>query len=194
VKDPEDIQLFSTIDEFRRQVAAFDPAKIKKWLWRYCRHRSGAVYEDLRQTVYAKLFEADLDQVYKIRDLDKFICGVCKHVGVDWQREVAKRSRLDDTVKQWPEPTPHQTPESTVIEKDQRRSVVQAVAQAIAQLPKRQREIYVLYHVEGRDMESIAQKTGCRVSTIKRTIHDAMTKVRKFVSKEESARTARSKT
>lgn len=188
MKDPEDIQLFSTIAEFRRQVAAFDPAKIKKWLWRYCGPRSGAVYEDLQQTVYAKLVEADLKQVSKIRNLDKFICGVCKHVGVNWLREMAKRSRLDYTVKQWPEPTPHQTPESTVIEKDQRRSV----AQAIAQLPKRQREIYALYF-EGRDMESIAQKTGCRVSTIKRTIHNAMANIRKFVFKEESARTARSK-
>ena len=180
--------MFLTIAEYRRQVAAFDPAKIKKWLWRYCRHRSGAVYEDLQQTVYAKLFEADLDQVSKIRDLDKFVYGVCKHVGVDWQREVAKRSKLDDTVKQWPEPTSHQTPESTVIEKDQRRSV----AQAVAQLPKRQSEIYALY-LEGCDMEWIAQKTGCQVSTIKRTIHDAMINIRKFVFKEESARTARSK-
>jgi len=189
VIDPEDIQLFSTIAEFRQQVAAFDRAKIKKWLWRYCRHRSGAVYEDLQQAVYAELVAADLDQVSKIRHLDKFVYGVCKHVGVDWQREMAKRSRLDDTVKQWPEPTPHQTPENTVIEKDRRRSV----QQAIAQLSKRRREIYVLYHVEGHDLEWIARETGCQVSTIKRTLHDAMKMVRKFVSKEESARTARSK-
>lgn len=181
--------MFSTLAEFRQRVAAFDEQKIKRWLWRYCRFQLLAVYEDLKQTVYTELMAANFEQVSKIRDLDKFIYGVCRNVGVDWLREIKKRARLDDTVKQLPEPSPQRTPENTVIEKDQRLSI----ERAIDQLPKRQREIYVLHHIDGCDIESIAQITGCRVSTIKRTIYNAMTNLRKILSREESARAARSK-
>jgi RNA polymerase sigma factor (sigma-70 family) len=189
VMDLEDIKLFSTIAEFRQQVTAFDQAKLRSWLLKYCRHHDGAMYEDLKQNVYAKLMTAKLNQVSEIRDLDRFIYGVCRNVGVDWLREKQKRARLDDTVKQLPEPASQRTPENTAIEKEQRL----AVEWAIAQLPTRQREIYRLYQVHGHDMESIAREANCKVSTIRRTLYDAINNVRKFLSREESAGTGRSK-
>jgi RNA polymerase sigma factor (sigma-70 family) len=178
--DLEDLKLFSSISEYRQQITAFDRRKLKGWLWKYCRNHL-ATADDLAQIVHTKLWEADIEQVLKIRDLDKFVWGVCRHVGADWQRELKKRARVDDGAKSLAVVSPR-TPEASVIFAEYMRRV-QA---AINQLSEKRREVYVMYHQRGYSIEQIAQILGCRVGTVKRTLYDAMKSVRQVMAEGES--------
>ena len=139
------------------------------------------------QIVYAKLWEADIDQVLQIREFDKFVWGVCRNVGVDWLRDIQKRARLDDTAQHLTASDPR-TPEDSVILAEE----LQRVQAAINQLSEKRRKVYVMRYQRGYSVEQVAQTLGCRVSTVKRTLYDAMKSVRQAMVEGETLHKTRS--
>jgi RNA polymerase sigma factor (sigma-70 family) len=180
------------LPEFRQRIAVFDENKIKWWLWKHCRRR-GVVLEDLTQEVCARLIAmaTDPERVLQIRDLDKYVYGLCWNVAMDRLREMQKSERMAATVRSFPGRATR-TPETLMMLEQDLKRLQEQHQDAVDELPKRQRQIYLMHHVEGYSIKLIATTTGLRIGTVKRTLYDAMRSVRRNMVKEETVENARS--
>ena len=180
------------LPEFRQRIAVFDEDKIKWWLWKNCR-RHGVVLEDLTQEVCTRLIAmaTDTERVLQIRDLDRYVYGLCWNVAMDRLRDMQKSARMAATVGSLPGRATR-TPETLVMLEQDLKRLQEQHQDAVNKLPKRQRQIYLMHHVEGYSIKLIATKTGLCIGTVKRTLYDAMRSVRRNMVKEETVENARS--
>ncbi len=72
-------------------------------------------------------------------------------------------------------------PQESVEEAVFRRVENEALHQAIAQLPEKQRRRLVLYYFGDFTYEQIAEMEGCKYQTIQETIYAALKKIKKFL-------------
>lgn len=72
-----------------------------------------------------------------------------------------------------------QTPEERVINED----MGARIRNAVAGLPTRQREAFVLRHYQGLSYEEIATAIGCSLSSVKSNIHHAVVRLREELSR-----------
>ena len=87
-----------------------------------------------------------------------------------------------------------ETPDQTVMgtENPNRMPVVDRIAldNAIAQLPRGYRTVFVLHDVEGYEHEEIGRMLGCAVGTSKSQLHKARMKLRNLLKRQSSTQVA----
>lgn len=171
-----------TTDKYRNQVLAIERRKIRSWLWKFT-HDSSEI-EDLQQEVYARLLAVSPDTIAGINerdDLERFVYGVCRHVGVDWVRnmQLARRfqSRLDAAGPLLGAPNMPEV--SARISQN-----LESVRDAINRLPRRQRRVYVLRNLYGYSAKEIAIRVRGNEGTVRRNLYNAVKSLEKMLKQD----------
>jgi RNA polymerase sigma-70 factor (ECF subfamily) len=75
------------------------------------------------------------------------------------------------------------SPEQALLGRERRR----AIAAALANLPERQRSVFVLSHVEGRTSKEVSALTGLNESTVRVHLFRAIRKLRALLAGDNAA-------
>jgi len=121
---------------------------------------------DASQQVFLVLHDklANLDPGCNVRT---FIYGICLRVAADDRRRAHRRR--ESLFAAPPEPTFGPTQETAV----SRRQALDLFEAALARLTPSQREVFVLYEIEGLSMQEVASAVGCPLQTAYSRLHAA---------------------
>ncbi|MBX2832230.1 MAG: RNA polymerase sigma factor [Rhodospirillales bacterium] len=137
--------------------------------------------EDLTQETFARLLRIDSDII--IEDGRAFIYKTANNLAIDHMRS-QRRRRTDATDHDTMALIADDRPNAETQTGDRRR--LQVLQQAIAELPPRTREIFILGRIEGQSYGAIAQKLSVSESTVQKhlatALAHAMTKLKKHQS------------
>ena len=143
-----------------RHVLPHEPA-LRVWLRR--RRLEGLEIDDVIQETYTRLISAD--SIAHIRDAKSYAFQVAGSVVVDHLRRmkvvsIASVSDLDNLDMPSPEPSP----ERQVIDREE----LHRLAQLIATLPGRVRDVFTLRRVYGLSQREVAERLGIAESTVEK--------------------------
>jgi RNA polymerase sigma-70 factor, ECF subfamily len=137
--------------------------------------------EDLAQEVFIQLFR----KIGSFRGESAFTTWLHRLTVNQVLMHFRKRSVRDEKTTEEGE-----TPDQAVLgtEDPNRMHVVDRIAldNAIAQLPRGYRTVFVLHDVEGYEHEEIGRMLGCAVGTSKSQLHKARMKLRSLLKKQNS--------
>lgn len=138
--------------------------------------------EDLAQEAFVQLFR----KIGSFRGESAFTTWLHRLTVNQVLMHFRKRSVRDEKTTEEGE-TPDQAVMGT--ENPSRMPVVDRIAldNAIAQLPKGYRTVFVLHDVEGYEHEEIGRMLGCAVGTSKSQLHKARMKLRNLLKRENSS-------
>lgn len=128
-----------------------------------------ATAEDLTQETFARLLRIDADAV--IEDGRAFIYKTANNLAIDHIR-AQRRQRTDTTDHHTMAMIADQTPDAETQLSDKRR--LEILQQAIAELPPRTRQIFVLARIEGHSYGNIAQILSVSESTVQKHLAQAL--------------------
>jgi RNA polymerase sigma-70 factor (ECF subfamily) len=141
--------------------------------------------EDLAQEAFVQLFR----KIGSFRGESAFTTWLHRLTVNQVLMHFRKRSVRDEKTTEEGE-TPDQTVMGT--ENPNRMPVVDRIAldNAIAQLPRGYRTVFVLHDVEGYEHEEIGRMLGCAVGTSKSQLHKARMKLRNLLKRQSSTQVA----
>ncbi len=120
------------------------------------------VAEDVLQDVFIRLWERRA--TWEIPDsVRAYLYTMSRHAALDLIRRASARERYESTSADESDPVAPSTP-SEALEQEE---FAEAVRHAVAELPDRGREIYVLAHQHGLSYREIADTLGISVPTVK---------------------------
>lgn len=158
--------------EFSEFVAAHQ-RQLRRFAYSLCGDWSQA--EDLLQTALTKLYVA----WPKVRERSS------EH---SYARQIIMRARVDESRRPWRrehsglEGFDHPAaPSPDIHDRDE-------LIQALAQIPKRQREVVVLRHLMGLSVEQTADELGLAPGTVKAHTHRALPRLRELLGASLSER------
>ncbi|HMI90210.1 MAG TPA: RNA polymerase sigma factor [Polyangiales bacterium] len=130
------------------------------------------VAQDVFITVHAKL------PAFEGRSaLKTWLCGICLRKAASYRRKA--RTRRERTTADLPELAACDDPHGELAHK-QSAALLHA---ALARLPDKQREVFVLYEIEELEMADVARALGCPRFTAYTRLHAARSAVRAFFSR-----------
>ena len=167
----EGYSLLTNSNEYRQAIQGFERRKLRAWLWKYSR-RWGAL-DGLLQESFKALLEPDATPV-RIRDLDAFVRRVCARCANVWLKKLRHMAVLESRrdARGARNPT---SPEHGV----KLLQGLECVLKMANQLPRVQRQVYLLCDVVGYSTADVARKRGRRQATVKRTLYDARQSMRR---------------
>lgn len=151
---------------FVREVIPLEPA-LTHYLQRNWRNRSDIA--DLRQEVYARVFEAARARIPE--HTHTFVFTTARNLLIDRVRRdqvVPIEAAADLDLLEFARDVPG--PERSVIARDDLRRL----QDALAQLPPRCRQAVILRKVEGLSLREIAERMGIAVKTVKAHLNDGV--------------------
>jgi RNA polymerase sigma factor (sigma-70 family) len=172
------------MDQDRRIVAAFDREAVR--LGRFIRGRVSdvGVAEDILQDVFSELLEAER-LVQPIEQVSAWLFRVARNRITDWFRrrkpeayETPGGTVPDSTESgSWEDalPSPEAGPDALYA----RVRMLDELADAIDELPERQRTIFVAHEIEGLNFRQISEQTGESVNTLLSRKHAAVLSLRR---------------
>ncbi len=172
------------MDQDRRIVAAFDREAVR--LGRFIRRRVSdvAVAEDILQDVFSELLEAER-LVQPIEQVSAWLFRVARNRITDWfrRRKPETHETPGGTAPDSPEggfwedalPSPDAGPDALYA----RARMLDELAEAIDELPERQRAIFIAHEIEGLSFRQIAAQTGESVNTLLSRKHAAVQSLRR---------------
>jgi RNA polymerase sigma factor (sigma-70 family) len=172
------------MDQDRRIAAAFDREAVR--LGRFIRRRvsDAGVAEDILQDVFSELLEAER-LVQPIEQVSAWLFRVARNRITDWfrRRKPETHGTADDAGPDGPEggfwedalPSPDAGPDALYA----RARMLDELAEAIAELPERQRAIFIAHEIEGLSFREIAAQTGESVNTLLSRKHAAVQSLRR---------------
>jgi RNA polymerase sigma factor (sigma-70 family) len=149
-----------------RNVLPIEPA-LRAWLGRY--RVAGLEVDDIVQETYAILCGLEMTEhihnprQYAFQTADSVILRHVRHARVVPMRALGDLDQLQIAL-------PDASPEQTVIDRD----ALNVLAQFIATLPGKTRQVFVLRRVEGLSQREIAQKLHISESTVEKHISKAL--------------------
>jgi RNA polymerase sigma-70 factor (ECF subfamily) len=96
-------------------------------------------------------------------------------------RAACKRQRQRRRLTLFDEDTPGQTAPVTDAKELERQMLLERVRQLVAELPERQREVFVLRNFEGLSFAEIATVLGCSAETARANEYQALKKLRAWM-------------
>lgn len=96
-------------------------------------------------------------------------------------RAACKRQRQRRRLTLFDENSPGQTAAATDAKELERRMLLERVRQLAAELPERQREVFVLRNVEGLSFAEIGTALGCSAETARANEYQALKKLRAWM-------------
>ena len=115
--------------------------------------------EDVLQDVFSRLIEAN-QLLMPIEHVTGWLFRVARNRITDLFR--ARRPAEDIDAMADLLPSPDAGPDAAYA----RGVVIDAIAAALAELPREQREVFVAHEIEGRSFKEIARETGVNVNTL----------------------------
>ena len=153
------------------------------FILRFVRDREGA--EDLFQQTWMKVIKA-LPQYEERGSFSSWLFGIANNCCVDHARKKA-RSKVDDlTSSEGMDrlPNPHPNPEDTVIKKEQKAWLEQAVEQ----LPQEQKQVVLMRLFGQLPFKEIARVVNCPLNTVLGRMHYALKNLRKISEQEHGGK------
>ncbi len=149
----------------------------------YARSRRRETAEDIAQEVFLRAFTC-LPRIQSPEQFPKWLIRVTHNLANDWKRKEKVRKRLipvknkdtdeeEDVVKELPDRKSKDARE-TLYEKELDR----ALNQAIFALPINQREVVLLYYIEGLSQQKISDCLGIHQTTVGRLLHKSLEEMR----------------
>jgi RNA polymerase sigma-70 factor (ECF subfamily) len=127
--------------------------------------------EDVTQEVFIAV-HAGLPQFERRSKLKTWLCAICLHKVQDYRRQLSRRR---ETVSADPPAlSQFDTPQDGLLRKQR----VQLLEEILGRLPDAQRQVFVLYEVEGLSMPDIARIVRCPVFTAYGRLRNARREVR----------------
>lgn len=172
------------MDQDRRIIAAFDREAVR--LGRFIRRRVSdvGVADDILQDVFSELLEAER-LVQPIEQVSAWLFRVARNRITDWfrRRKPETYETADGAATDGPEggfwedalPSPDAGPDALYA----RARMLDELAQAIDELPERQRAIFIAHEIEGLSFREIAAQTGESVNTLLSRKHAAVQSLRR---------------
>ena len=153
------------------------------FILRFVRDREGA--EDLFQQTWMKVIKA-LPQYEERGSFSSWLFGIANNCCVDHARKKA-RSKVDDLTSsegmdRLPNPNPN--PEDTVIKKEQKAWLEQAVEQ----LPQEQKQVVLMRLFGQLPFKEIARVVNCPLNTVLGRMHYALKNLRKMTEQEHGGK------
>lgn len=137
--------------------------------------RSEVLGEELLQEVFLKLWRVR-DGLTEINNLDAYLKTVTRNLCISALRRLALENRYSKSIAEDYDEA-HNTTEETIILKDTRK----LINEAIAQLPKQQQEVYRLCHIEGLKYEQAAQQLKISSLTVQTHMKRALRNLRNYL-------------
>ena len=153
------------------------------FILRFVRDREGA--EDLFQQTWMKVIKA-LPQYEERGSFSSWLFGIANNCCVDHARKKA-RSKVDDlTSSEGLDRLPnlHPNPEDTVIKKEQKAWLEQAVEQ----LPQEQKQVVLMRLFGQLPFKEIARVVNCPLNTVLGRMHYALKNLKKMAEQEHGGR------
>ena len=141
---------------------------------------STAEAHEVAQEAYVRLLR--LEHPEQIGFLRSYLFRIACNLAIDHRRNQASRARVptDDVFAEWLE-TP--APDRGALAVDRLRTV----RAALRELPATTSRVFVLYMVEGRDLETIARFSGLAVRTVRHHVARALAHCRARVESAEGS-------
>jgi RNA polymerase sigma factor (sigma-70 family) len=140
------------------EVAARERSRLLRFIQRRVPDRRDA--EDIVQDVFSALVEAS-QLLMPIEHVTAWLFRVARNRIVDafrrQPREGAELAGLEDLL-----PSPDAGPEAQYA----RTLLLEAIAIALDELPREQRDVFVAHEIEGRSFKEIAAETGVGINTL----------------------------
>ena len=134
-----------------------------------------ALAKDIIQEVFIKLWDIR-HTIREVENMDAFLFRLTRNKVMDFLRKTAADERLKLAIWEGMRDTIHSS--STRLEEKEYHTVI---AKAIAQLPPKRREIYLLRMEEGMNYQQIADELQLSRHTVKHQISFALKSVRAFM-------------
>jgi RNA polymerase sigma factor (sigma-70 family) len=135
--------------------------------------------EDILQDVFSRLFEAN-DLLVPIEHVTGWLYRVARNRITDWFRARRTESFSELTAGEdelsFEEllPSPDDGPDAIL----ERQLLLEAMEEAIDELPREQRDVFVAHELEGRSFKDISAETGVNVNTLLSRKHYAVRALR----------------
>ena len=155
-------------------------------IWRVCWHYTGHT-EDARDCAQEALIKAwrSIGAYRQDCALESWLYRICASVCLDFQRK-RKRTREEPLEEGFDRPDPAAPPDEQAVQRQRR----EELRRAIQQLPDDMRTVLLLYALEKKKYEEIAEITGASVGTVKSRLSRARDKLKEILSeREQSGRT-----
>ena len=130
---------------------------------------TGSYNEDLEQEVYIKTYK-NLDKYNEQNKFSNWICTIARNLCKDYLKSAAfkfNNNQADEECLENLKST--QTPEKIYTSKERQKIILKA----IDSLPKKLKEVIILYEFEDYSYEKIAQKLNIPQGTVKSRINSA---------------------
>lgn len=139
--------------------------------------KSDQVAEELVMDVFMKLW-VGREMITQIRNLDAFLFRIAHNKSIDFLRAAAKDQRLKALLCHRLEAAAEDPADSALLLLEYE----QKIREAIALLPPKRREVYLLSREEELSHEQIAQRLQISKSTVSNHIGEAQRFVRQYLS------------
>lgn len=139
--------------------------------------KSETVAEELVMDVFMKLW-VGREMITRIRNLDAFLFRIAHNKSVDFLRSVARDQRMKDLLCRRLQSAAADAADVSLLQ----REYEQKVREAIALLPPKRREVYLLSREGELSHEQIAQRLQISKATVSNQIVEAQRFVRHYLS------------
>ena len=152
-------------------------------IWRVCWHYTGHT-EDARDCAQEALLKAWRSIGAYRRDcaLESWLYRICASVCLDFLR-ARKRTQTEPLEEDFDQPDPVPPPDEQAMQRQQR----EELRRAISQLPDDMRTVLLLYALEKKRYEEIAEITGTAVGTVKSRLSRARDRLQEILSEREQS-------
>ena len=152
-------------------------------IWRICWHYTGHT-EDARDCAQEALLKAWRSLGAYRRDcaLESWLYRICASVCLDFLR-TRSRTQTEPLKEDFDQPDPVPPPDEQALQRQQR----EELRRAIAQLPDDMRTVLLLYALEKKRYEEIAEITGTAVGTVKSRLSRARDRLQEILSEREQS-------
>jgi RNA polymerase sigma-70 factor (ECF subfamily) len=178
--DAEDFKLTSILIKYQNQLLPMMRPIIERRLRQKTRQRQ--IIEDLRQEVYLRLGEIDVEAVPSFTSLEGYVSRISRNVAVDWirrdQRERTRTGRVDMDRTSFGD---HNSPEELLIRSEE----LARMRRAIKQLPDLEQTIIYLRFMHGYSLRGIATGMNVDYNTMRKAYYKAFVKIRKAMNEEQ---------
>ncbi len=131
--------------------------------------------EDIVQDAFIKLW----NNCSKVT-LDKaksYLYTIATNLGISITRHQKVRFKYQDYITQRKNDVNNESPEFIILEKE----YMERLKNAIAELPERQREVFLLSRIDKKTYKEIAELSGVSVKAIEKLMHKALLALRKKI-------------
>ena len=152
-------------------------------IWRVCWHYIGHT-EDARDCAQEALLKAwrSIGAYRQDCALESWLYRICTSVCLDFQRK-RRRVETEPLEEGFDPPDPAAPPDEQAARKQERAEL----RRAIAALPEEMRTVLILYALEKKKYEEIAEITGTAVGTVKSRLSRAREKLQETLSEREQS-------